>query len=89
MRGYVKALPQPFPMRPADTEVKIVRGQAKAFRHSDGDGSDAGQVWVLWAVAGRGEAQVEVPVTHDRVILVQVDGSESESGRLAIASRWT
>ncbi len=78
MRGYVKALPQPFPMRPAGAEVKIVRGQAKAFRHSDGDGSDAGQVWVLWAVAGRGEAQVEVPVTHDRVILVQVDGSESE-----------
>jgi hypothetical protein len=51
---------------------------ATAFRHVDGVGSEAGQVWVLWAVADQGDAQVEVPVALDRVTLVQVDGSKTE-----------
>ena len=78
VRGYVRTLPQPFPMRPADTEVKVLRGHATAFRHLDGAGSESGQVWVLWAVADQGDAQVEVPVARDRVTLVQVDGSKTE-----------
>ena len=49
-----------------------------AFRHLDGAGSESGQVWVLWAVADQGDAQVEVPVARDRVTLVQVDGSKTE-----------
>jgi hypothetical protein len=76
VRAYVRALPWPFPMQPADTEVKVVRGRAAAFRHPDGKKSEAGQVWVLWAIADTGDAQVEVPVAHERVTLVQVDGSE-------------
>ena len=78
VRGYVQTLPHPFPMRPADADVKILRGHATAFRHLDGAGPESGQVWVLWAVADQGDAQVEVPVIRDRVILVQVDGTITE-----------
>jgi len=77
VRAYVRALPWPFPMKPADTEVKALRGRAAAFRHPDGDPSDAGQVWILWAIADTGDAEVAVPITRERVTLVQVDGSES------------
>ncbi len=77
VRAYVRALPWPFPMKPANAEVKVLRGRAAAFRHPDGEKSEAGQVWVLWAIAGTGDAQVEVPVTRERVTLVRVDGSES------------
>ena len=78
VRGYVQTLPHPFPMRPADTEVKLLSGHATTFRHVDGPRPEAGQVWVLWAVAGQGDAQVEVPVLRGRVTLVQVDGSITE-----------
>ena len=78
VRAYVATLPRPFPMRPADTEIQVLRGRAAAFRHSDGDGTEAGQVWVLWAVAGQGDAQVDLPVVHDTVTLVQMDGSKTE-----------
>jgi hypothetical protein len=77
VRAYVRVLPWPFPMEPADTEVKVRRGRAAAFRHPDGEKSEAGQVWILWVIADTGDAQVEVPVTRERVTLVQVDGSES------------
>jgi len=77
VQAYVRALPWPFPMQPADAEVKVLRGRAAAFRHPDGEQSEAGQVWILWAIADTGDAQVEVPVTRERVTLVQVDGSES------------
>ena len=80
VRGYVATLPRPFPIRPADTEVKILRGRATTFRHSDGAEAEAeaGQVWVLWAVAGQGDAQVDLPVVHDTVTLVHTDGSKSK-----------
>ena len=78
VRGYIQTLPQPFPMRPADAQVKALRGHATAFLHHDGAGPEAGKVWVLWAVADQGDARVEVPVTHDRVTLMQVDGSKTE-----------
>jgi len=72
--GYVKALPRPFPMRPADDEVKVTNGRATAFVHLDGDKPEAGQVWVLWAVADTGDARVTVPVIRERVDMVSVDG---------------
>jgi hypothetical protein len=77
VRAYVRTLPWPFPMRPADAEVKVQGGSAVAFRHPDGKRSEAGQVWILWAVADSGDAQVEVPVTRPQVTLVGVDGLES------------
>jgi len=77
VRAYVRNLPWPFPMNAADADAKVLRGRAAVFRHPDGAEAGAGQVWILWAVAGTGNAQVEVPVYSDRVRLVQVDGSES------------
>jgi hypothetical protein len=77
VRAYVRALPWPFPMEPADADVIVRRGTVNAFRHRDArpDGGDT--VWVLWAAADTGDAQVEVPVGHGRVTLVRVDGSET------------
>jgi hypothetical protein len=77
VRAYVKALPWPFPMKPADADLKVLRGRVTAFRHLDGATAEAGQVWVLWAVADTGDAQVEVPVIRERVTLVNVNGSET------------
>jgi len=77
VRAYIKALPSPFPMEPADTNVIVQRGTVRAFRHLDAATPGAGQVWVLWAAADTGDAQVEVPVIRDRVTLIQVDGSET------------
>jgi DNA-nicking Smr family endonuclease len=77
VRAYVRALPWPFPMKPADAEVKVLRGRVAAFQHADSETPGAGRVWVLWAVANTGPAQVEIPVWRERVTLVQVDGSQS------------
>jgi len=77
VRTYVRALPWPFPMIPADSEVKVERGQATAFRHPCSEQAEAGQVWILWAVADAGNAEIEVPVAHTRVSVMRVDGSES------------
>jgi hypothetical protein len=77
VRAYVRTLPWPFPMKPADTEVRLLRGRAAAFRHPDGDLPESGQVWILWAIANSGDAAVEVPVARERVSLVRVDGSEA------------
>jgi len=74
MHGYVQALPRPFPMWPADAEVKVTNGRAVAFAHLDGDKPEAGQVWVLWAVADTGDARVTVPVIHERVDMISVGG---------------
>jgi hypothetical protein len=75
-------------MRPADGEVKVLRGSAAAFRHPDGDEPGAGQVWVLWAVADTGDARVEVPVVREQVTLIQVDGTttvrQASGGRLTV-----
>jgi hypothetical protein len=88
VRAYIRTLPWPFPMTPADTEGKVARGRATAFRHVDSEQPEAGQVWILWAIAGTGDAVVEIPVTHERVTLVQVDGTEfganASGGRLTL-----
>ncbi len=74
VRAYVGALPDPFPMLPATTEVFVRRGQVIAFKHPVRERNDRGFVWVLWAVANSGEASVEVPVSSSGVSVVGVDG---------------
>jgi hypothetical protein len=77
VKAYVAALPRPFPMHPAEAEVKVVQGQARAFRHPDDDGPGTGCVWVFWAVADTGDARVDLPAAGERVTLVHVDGSST------------
>jgi hypothetical protein len=82
VRAYVRALPWPFPMQPADNDLKVLHGRATAFRHLDGAGADDGQVWVLWALASAGNAAVEVPARRERVEVVWADGrTETLSAR--------
>jgi hypothetical protein len=79
VRAYVRTLPWPFPMEPADADVIVRHGTVSAFRHRDTATEEAGQIWVLWAAADSGDAQVEVPIEHEHVKLLQVDGSETVS----------
>jgi hypothetical protein len=76
VRAYVRALPWPFPMHAADAEVQVLRGSVAVFRHPEGEEPNDGQVWVLWAIAGTDEAEVELPVRRDQLTLVGVDGTE-------------
>jgi hypothetical protein len=46
------------------TTTGATGGWLPAFRHPDGDKPGAGQVWVLWAVADTGDAQVKAPVVR-------------------------
>jgi hypothetical protein len=62
----------------ADTAVNVRQGLAAVFRHRDGDELAAGQVWILWAVAGSGNARVQVPVERAEVTLLHPDGSENQ-----------
>ena len=45
--------------------------------HVDNANADAGRVWVVWATAGTGEAEVKVPSIRQRITTVQVDGTET------------
>lgn len=76
IRAYVSALPDPFPMLPAEKQVTVVSGKVTAYRHPD-RAKGGGQVWVLWAPAGTGDASVEVPVRHLRVDVVGIDGKHT------------
>lgn len=76
VKAYIAALPWPFPMVSADSAVKVLVGQVVVFRHLDGKDPGAGQVWVAWPVAGTGDARVQIPVGHDHVKIVGVDGTE-------------
>lgn len=76
VKAYVKALPNPFPMERADSLVESVSGKATAFRHLEGPGGTNGCVWVLWAQAGAGDAEIAIPTVRESVIVIQVDGSE-------------
>lgn len=58
-------------------EVKVLSRSDAVFRYQDGTEPKAGPVWIAWADADTGDAQVKVPVHSDRVRLVQVDGSET------------
>jgi hypothetical protein len=61
VRAYIRALPDPFPMQRANEKVNVLNGNPVALCHPDGTNSDAGRVWVLWAVASTGDAEVQVP----------------------------
>lgn len=78
VKAYIAALPNPFPMKPADTQTKVLSGDATAFVHVDDSSPRAGRVWVIWPVAGAGDARVQIHATRDRVKVVTVDGSERE-----------
>ena len=88
VRTYVETLPRPFPMLAASNEVEVVNGRVAVFRHPDGAQPDAGQVWVIWALAGTGPASVKVPVLHPRVQVISVTGQTNrvtaEAGRVRL-----
>jgi len=75
VRAYVNALPNPFPMLDASSEVTVVQGQVSVFRHPDGAEPNAGQVWIVWPQANTGDASVEIPARRTRVQVVSVDGT--------------
>jgi Cellulase (glycosyl hydrolase family 5) len=77
VRAYVTTLPKPFPMLAASNEVVVVEGKVSVFRHPDSPEPNAGQVWVIWALADTGPAIVEVPVQREHVEVVSVDGQSS------------
>jgi hypothetical protein len=77
VHAYVNTLPNPFPMLSASNEVVVVEGRVNAFRHPDGPEPDAGQVWVIWALADTGPAIVQVPAQRERVDVVSVDGKSN------------
>ena len=64
-------------MEPADNRVKGLAGHVTAFHHLDSVAAESGQVWIVWALAGTGNARVQIPVTHDRVKVMNVDGTDS------------
>jgi hypothetical protein len=74
VRAYIETLPKPFPMLSASNEVEVANGQVAVFRHPDGPQRDAGQVWVIWALAGTGPASVKVPVQRQQVEVISVTG---------------
>lgn len=80
VKTYVDALPWPFPMEQANQSVKVVHGQVVAFRHKEVHNAD-GQVWVLWAVPGAGDAVVEIPVAQNAVVIAGADGAQQRGQR--------
>jgi hypothetical protein len=77
VKAYIAALPRPFPMEPADDRVKVLAGRVSVFHHPDAVAAEAGQVWIVWALAGTGNARVKIPVSHDRVKIISIDGTDS------------
>lgn len=77
VRAYIRALPNPFPMLRANDRITALSGRPVAFCHSDDSNPTAGRVWILWATADTGDAEVTVPCTHDNIKLVRVDGTET------------
>lgn len=77
VRAYIRALPDPFPMRRAPDQVRTLSGTPVVFRHLDSTNADSGRVWVLWAAAGTGDAEVELPTLRRQIETVQIDGTES------------
>jgi hypothetical protein len=77
VRAYIQALPDPFPMQRADDRVTALSGTFVSFCHLDNSNADAGRVWIVWAAAGTGDAEVGVPCVRRQVRRVLVDGSET------------
>ena len=63
-------------MQPANDQARALSGTPVVFCHRDGTNADAGRVWVLWAAAGTGDAEVELPTVRKQVRIVQIDGAE-------------
>ena len=76
VRAYIRALPNPFPMERANDRVRALRGAPVVFYHPDNTNADAGRVWVLWATAGMGDAEVDLPIIRNLVKAVLIDGTE-------------
>lgn len=85
VRTYTRILPNPFPMILSTDKVKVLSGQVAAYRHPQNvDGHPVstakasrvktGQVWVIWSLAGKGDAIVEFPVYNQRVEVFSIDG---------------
>jgi hypothetical protein len=70
VRTYARALPAPFPMVPAEADIKVTGGEVAAFRHPEPNG---GSIWVLWSKTSK-PAEVEIPVRKPEVELLHVDG---------------
>lgn len=91
VKAYVSTLPNPFPMERADSSVEVMKGKAAPFRHLDHPRVEDDRVWVLWAQAGTGDAEVAVPSNREHVRVIQVDGSEARvptsQGKVQIALR--
>jgi len=77
VRAYIRALPHPFPMQRADARITALGGRPVAFCHQDRTNADAGRVWILWAAAGTGSAEVELPCIREQIKRVLVDGTET------------
>lgn len=77
VRAYIRALPNPFPMERVNERYKVVRGTPVVFRHQDTASAGARSVWVLWAVAGTGAAEVELADIGAQAKTIQIDGKES------------
>lgn len=91
VRTYIRVLPNPFPMQRANDRVRTLNGTPVVFCHPDNANAEAGRVWVLWATAGSGDADVEVPALRAQVESVLIDGTESSiavtNGQLRIHLR--
>ena len=74
--SYIRILPNPFPMVPANKEVSVLQGKVAAFRHPDGPEPEAGQVWIIWALAHTGDAVIEIPTRHPHPEATAVDGQK-------------
>ncbi|TWT82819.1 hypothetical protein CA13_42820 [Planctomycetes bacterium CA13] len=74
VKAYVEVLPRPFPMLAASDQIEVVDGSAVAFQCLDGDGVEAGRVWIVWAQADTGDAMIDLPVIGDHVQIVSVGG---------------
>jgi hypothetical protein len=77
VRAYTRALPNPFPMERADARARTLSGLPVVFCHRDNTNVDAGRVWVLWAAAGTGDAEVELPSLRQQAKAIQVDGTKT------------
>ncbi len=88
IRAYVSALPNPFPLLPANPELTARHGKVAAFRHPIGGASAKGNVWIIWPLAGTGDAVLDLAVRHERVTLITVTGESKPvtagSGRVTL-----
>jgi hypothetical protein len=74
VHAYLSVLPDPYPMVASASEIAIRKGKVDCFLHRDGPGPEDGQIWVIWPLAGTGDATVEVPVRRPTAVTVAITG---------------